>query len=711
MPERSHRPSASGSVLGRRIAWRSLIAIGMACFLVMVLQVGLVVRIIGELRLHAVQQTVDLVLPGLANAAWQINETTARIQLQSLLAQPGVIATDFTDESMRIRLPADNATGRPSDRCDVRIERTLKGMPVGMESLTSGALSVCYVSPDGVTELLPLALWTTVPLLLVVVLATITPARLLQRMVTQPIGQITEAVRNDQSILEFQMQRPLADKGDEIDQLVAEIKGRTERLLAERGLADKAFQALNDGLVITGADRRVLRCNDAARQLLPEGDMLCEGASLVRHVPSAALQAVDLPFEFETEAGRALEASVSELTWPGQGRCEVFLFRDQSLKKQLEANQHQANKMSALGALSGGVAHDFNNLLMTIGGNAELIGELEPLSVEGQEMVRSIRTAARQGAVLTSQLLSFARKQHLKVRRLKPAQVVSEVFDLSRRTLGGGHRVELELSATHEVEADATFLETALLNLLVNARDAAVVGSVIHLRVDDMRHNDDSWVRFCVINQGPTIENEVLQRMGEPFFTTKPKGRGTGLGLSMVFGFAEQSGGFVTKESRDGVTSVAVVLPAAGGPTLAEPPAADTLRRSNERPLKVLLVDDDAVVLQVLGRMLQALGHDVTRAFCLDDVRALVQSGRRWDVVLSDMVLDGATGLDIAASVTTDDSRPALFFISGNVPAEIGDPLKDWPSATMLQKPIDMDALHLALSQASGERVAHKMAS
>jgi CheY-like chemotaxis protein len=377
------------------------------------------------------------------------------------------------------------------------------------------------------------------------------------------------------------------------------------------------------------------------------------------------------------------------------------------LKKQLEASEQQSHKMNALGALSSGVAHDFNNLLMTIGGNAELISELERLSPEGKDMVQSIRVAARRGAVLTSQLLSFARKQHLKARQLCPHEVVAEVVELARRTLGSTHSLELEVLSTHAVQTDATFLETALLNLMVNARDAQAHGGPIRVRVEDVVQARRDWVSFSVINTGPTIPRDVLQRMGEPFFTTKAKGRGTGLGLSMVMGFAEQSGGHVTMESSDGVTRIAIVLPAVHTEAPVTHPAP-AFRATNlpARTLKVLLVDDDAVVLQVLGRMLRTLGHEVTRAFTPNDVRGLIQQGQRWDVVLCDMVLEGAHGFDVHELIAPILPQPVFFFISGNVPPALADRLPELPQVRLLQKPIELDALQAVLDEAIAESPA-----
>lgn len=698
-------PSTMGrSVLGRRIFWRSFWSVGGICALVMLVQAVLVVQLMQEQRVRAMETTVDLMLPNLANAAWQINEPNALALLQTLMAQSGVRGTRFRDETMALALPESEAA-HALLKCDRDIRRSLVGMEVGSERLMSGELQLCWVDPDSVPSLLPLAALTTLPLLLVVLLAAIAPGRLISRMVIQPIAQITHVLRQGLSVLDFRLQRPPADQGDEIDQLVNELKQRTVRFMQEKGVSDKAFDALNDGLVITDPEQRVLRINSALKRLLPHGGRIREGDSLADYVPAQALQTFDRPYEFDTGGSRTLEASASPLFLPGQGQSHVYLFRDLSLKKQLEATVQQSHKMNALGSLSSGVAHDFNNLLMTIGGNAELVNELEQLSPEGRDMVQSIRVAARRGAALTSQLLSFARKQHLRVRPLCPREVVGEVVELARRTLGSTHSVELDISATQAVQTDATFLETALLNLMVNARDAQSGGGVIRVQVQDLHQGRRDWVSFAVINTGPTISRDVLQRMGEPFFTTKAKGRGTGLGLSMVMGFAEQSGGYVTMESNDGVTCIAIVLPGQRVEVEEHQDNAPVFRSSTLAPRqwRVLLVDDDAVVLQVLGRMLKTLGHEVTRAFTPNDVRGLIAQGMQWDVVLCDMVLEGANGFDVHALIEPLQPAPVFFFISGNIPPELADRLPELPHVRILQKPIELDALQQVLDEAVRE--------
>jgi signal transduction histidine kinase len=709
------------SVLGARIFWRSLVSIAMVCGVLVIGQGLLATRLLQAERLDAVTASVDLLMPTLGNAAWDIDEHALSTVLQAVMAQPGVVAVRFADDAQQLQLPqpalqpgaqrwprpAQPHAGSPRPvwpDCEHDIRRSLQGQRVGANTLTSGELRVCYVPSAGApsADRLKLALLTGAPLVVVVVLASIFPAWLLRRMVIRPIMQIIESVRSDAGGRELTLVRPAGDEGDEIDQLVAELRRRTFRFEQERGVADSAFEALRDGMVITDMRQRVLRCNAAARLLLPEGERLTVGARWGEFVPAPVLRAFEHPYAFETPAGATLEASATRLMLGGQEGSCVYLLRDLTLKRQYEAAVQQSHKMNALGTLSSGVAHDFNNLLMAIGGNAELIGEQERLSEDGRQMLSAILTASERGSVLTSQLLSYARKQHLSPRVLDPREVVDEVVAMAARTLGGNHSVRVEGHSEWAIATDITFLETALLNLLVNARDAQVSGGVLRVRVGDQHTDGRDWVSLSVINRGPAIAPEVLGRMGEPFFTTKGSGRGTGLGLSMVMGFAQQSGGRMIMSSVTGETSMTIVLPAVA-PDAGQ---ADTRRRHKPSPLqqaRVLLVDDDEVVLQVLSRMLQVIGHQVTAVASPIEVARLLAQGERWDVVLSDMLMEGHTGFDVHALMAEAGHAGPFFFVSGNIPPALGERLDSLPGIRMLQKPIELNVLREALETALGD--------
>lgn len=692
------------SVLGRRMLHRSFWSVLLVSALVIAAQSLVVMQQKREQRFRTVDDTAAILLPNIASASWQVSEATMATLLDSLVALEGATAARFEDGYLRVERHTPRPTASELDwrSCERVIRRDLRGFPLGSEKLPAGLLEICFVQPASLGSLLPDALVAAAPLLVLLLLASVYPAMLVHRMVIRPIGDLTDAIRRSR-LLGFVPQRPPKDRGDEVDVLVEELKERTIRLLQEQGMSDLAFHALSDGMAVADQQLVVQRYNAAmatALGLAPSERL--EGRSLRDYLPAEAFVHPDRPLEFSGPGARVLEVSSSPLNFEGAPAHRVYQVRDLTDKKRHEAEVRQANKMNALGTLSGGVAHDFNNLLMAIGGNAELIGLDEKLSPEGQRMLGVIRQAARRGSALTAQLLSFARKQPMKIGSLGAREVVTEVAALSRRTLGSGHRVEVRIGEDCWVRTDRTLLDTALINLLVNARDAQPQGGVIQLVVEPLEGEAQPLVRLSVLNEGPDIPREVLDRMGEPFFTTKGPGKGTGLGLSMVMGFAAQSGGRFEMHSAHGHTRMSIVLPRAMAPDAREldgagaPPIAGA-----SRSLAVLLVDDDLTVRETLAGLLRSLGHRVEQAGSAAEVQVLVvDHGPVWDVVLCDMVLAHGSGLDVQHMLQSHGANMPCVFISGNVPEALSARMGSQDLPDVLFKPVSRERLQAALAAA-----------
>ena len=692
------RADLSRAVLSRRVFWRTLSATLLVAVVALLVHAALLLDRQRTEALRAVDSTLDLLLPNFANAAWQINEGVMRSLLDSMAATRDVRWVRYEDAHQQQVAPRQADTGAP---CPQRIERRLAGTPVGPQVLDGGSLTLCYGPPGWVAMLAPQLWQTLIPLLLLAV-AAVYPAFMIRRTVLRPIEALTRGLRDEASVLDIELDRPQADRGDEVDRLLDELKQRTRRFLQERGMAELAFQALQDGIVITDERCVVLRANPAVARLLNHGARLVPGAPLADHVPPSALLSLEQPVEFQTTEGRTIEAVCTRVEQSGERVRLAFLFSDLTLRRQYESNLLQSHKMNALGTLSGGVAHDFNNLLMAISGNAELLGMGENLSDDGKAMVAAIRHAARRGAGLTAQLLTFARKQPLKPALLDVAAVCQEVLSLSRRTLGASHRLQLTVEPGLRVRADATFLETALLNLLVNARDAQPDGGPIGLSAEAVLIDGADMVRLAVVNGGPAIDPEVLAHMGEPFFTTKANGKGTGLGLSMVLGFAQQSGGRVAMASEPGRTCMALVLPReVGEPQAPEDAPSAPASGGSRRSLQVLVVDDDPLVLKVSGALLASLGHWVTPVSSPGQVDLLLRGGQRWDLVVCDVVLEDGNGLDVHAVLQRHGHSPAVVFVSGNVPAALQERIAQTDALAVLHKPFDRETLRGLIDQVS----------
>jgi len=345
----------------------------------------------------------------------------------------------------------------------------------------------------------------------------------------------------------------------------------------------------------------------------------------------------------------------------------AYVIRDRTTEHELETQLRQAQKMEAIGQLTGGIAHDFNNLLNVIVGNLDLFRQVYPLGGDQREMIDDALDAATRGAQLTNRLLSFARRQALAPETLKLNPLVEGIRRLLAVTLGENVSLEIVLSPDDpSIVADRGQLEASIINLATNARDAMPSGGrfSLALSVETIVGRDAGEPlspssqhvpsgRYAVIratDNGTGIAPENLDRIFEPFFSTKGPGRGTGLGLSMVFGFVGQSGGHI-RVSSDATrgTTFSLYFPFVASDVNARPALfAPTPHREAGRDLTVLAVEDDPIVLRIVERELKMLGYRVLRA----DGAALaleILAREHVDILFSDIVMPGGMdGLDLA---------------------------------------------------------------
>lgn len=329
--------------------------------------------------------------------------------------------------------------------------------------------------------------------------------------------------------------------------------------------------------------------------------------------------------------------------------------RDITEHKNLEARLRQSDKMQALGTLAGGIAHDFNNLLTAILGSLELVGPKIADQPRAQRLVINATQAAQRGASLTKRLLSFSRARDLRPRSVDVNSLVAGMDTLLSGSLGGLVTITTDLDVTGpSALVDPDQLELAILNLCINARDAMPEGGSISITTgivavpDDPDLDPGSYVTVTITDTGTGIPPEILARVCEPFFTTKSVGQGTGLGLAMVFGLAQQSRGKLRISSEvDKGTRVELVLPRAdmpeeqrSAPEAAVPGPCGTAR--------ILVVDDDAEVRHVTASFLAAFGYTQTEA-CTGEVALAVLERSSFDLMVADLAMPGMTGVELAA--------------------------------------------------------------
>src|SRR5215212_475757 len=341
---------------------------------------------------------------------------------------------------------------------------------------------------------------------------------------------------------------------------------------------------------------------------------------------------------------------------------------------------HESQKVETIGQLTGGVAHDFNNLLAVILGSLGLLRKAVPNDPRISRLLDRAIQGAERGATLTARLLAFARRQELKVEFVALQELIPEMLDFLRHSVGPGIAIQAEISPeVWPIEVDANQLELALLNLAVNARDAMQEGGSLTIACHNEKNGkklglpQDALVCITVIDTGEGMSEATALRAQEPFYTTKGIGKGTGLGLSMVHGFTTQSGGAMRIESALGKgTKVILWLPRARESLKAPEAKAELSQSLSARSLRVLLVDDDILVSMGAADMLLDLGHTVTESQSGAHALKLLEMDSAFDVVVTDYAMPGMNGFELAQRIKQSNPKMPIILATGyaEIPAD-----------------------------------------
>ncbi|MGN6141003.1 MAG: response regulator [Ralstonia sp.] len=434
----------------------------------------------------------------------------------------------------------------------------------------------------------------------------------------------------------------------------------------------------------------------------------------------------------QTEHERqAAEQALRQLTETLEQRVADAL----SARAEVEAQLRQAQKMEAIGSLTGGVAHDFNNVLQVIAGNLQLLSVETPGNARVQHRIAAATRAVQRGSTLAAQLLAFARRQQLSPAVVNPTRLVQGMSEMLHRALGEAIKVETHLGGDlWNVQADRNQLENALLNLAINARDAMRGNGVLTISAKNItldktqgQERDQpapgDYLVFSVTDTGVGMPPEVVEHVFEPFFTTKPDGHGTGLGLSMVFGFVKQSGGHIAIDSAVGQgTTVRLYFPRC---TEAAPDDAVEVHDTIVTPMggreTILVVEDDTDVRLTAVDMLSQLGYRVLTAANGQAALELMNSGTPIDLLFTDVIMPGPIkGGELSIRAAQRVPPLPVLLVSGYTRDEVQHDGRLPPGVTLLGKPYRRDDLARMVrnvlsasrtAQAQSQSMSHPVAS
>jgi PAS domain S-box-containing protein len=532
------------------------------------------------------------------------------------------------------------------------------------------------------------------------------------------------------------------------------LTGDLEREVADRTAErDRIWRLSRDLFAVVGFDGRLRRVNPAWTASLAHDPETLVGSNfnLLIHPEEreriaglmARLKTGEVIERFETRL-RPLDGEWRWISWTAapegdafyaigrditeeKAAAEALAERNRALAEQIEERERveqtlrRMQRLEAVGQLTSGVAHDFNNLLTVILGNIQFV-ERALAKKGGDAAIASrighMRTAAERGATLTAQMLAFSRRQKLEPKALDLNDTVAGMRDLLHSTMGGAVRLETVLKADlWPALVDPTQIELIILNLAINARDAMEVGGGLTVETSNITLTEQpsrpeepppgDYVLLAVSDTGPGMSDEVLAKAFEPFFTTKEIGKGSGLGLAQVYGFAKQSGGGVRIDTKlgEGVT-VKVYLPrAAADPQSKEAPAVSAPMPSSIDPNErvVLVMDDDSAVREVTAAMLREQGYHVLEAGSGSAALDILRSGEHVDILLADYAMPGMNGADAARAAVQLRPQLPVLFITGYADLKA---LRDVGEDRIIQKPFREDELTRKVSAAIGQSPA-----
>jgi PAS domain S-box-containing protein len=390
----------------------------------------------------------------------------------------------------------------------------------------------------------------------------------------------------------------------------------------------------------------------------------------------------------------------------------VAVERDITAQKELQQQLQHIQRMESIGQLTGGIAHDFNNLLTVISGNLDLLVELLEQEPRLQALAKTSARAADRGAQLTRGLLTFARKQMLQPREININHLMQEMLPLLNSSVGERMAIHLNLEENlWTALIDESYLESSLLNLVINARDASPQGGSVLIETTNVTLDDDfaarhaevlpgDYIRLSVSDKGTGIDPEIIDHLFEPFFTTKDKARGTGLGLSMVFGFIKQSGGHISVDSELGKGSrFKLYLPRA-----TQHPALNDAEELSSRPKRggktLLVAEDNEMVREFAVIQLENAGYQVIETETGDQALAYLQAHKNIDLLFTDIVMPGRlNGLQLAEKATQLYPDLPVIFTSGFTEEALPQKLGKKLPTKILSKPYRRQELLGAIAE------------
>ncbi len=648
--------------------------------------------------ISSVHTSIDAVENSILRVAWQVNDEGMQTILQSLSAHPNIDYVQYVDNYMNHEASVEKISSLEEAKCTPVIRINYEGKNYLGERLDSGELIICvHVGNDRILPLIIAGLGT----ILIVLVGALGPTAISTKLLVDPIVRLTEKLKKGEKLTTFDYYRSDSNRGDEIDTLHYELASRTSRLHVERTLSSEIFANIPAAIAVCDENYEILRTNPQFVEQFGSPSQILTGTDLRSIIPHDALKKSGNKDASWSRGDKHWESNLFSINSDISQNRIAFLARDITEKVRLDMERQQHQKVAALGTLSGGIAHDFNNLLSVVIGATEMMQMEDITEAERGRLLGEVEASALHAKSLTSQLLAFARRSELKREIVPLGTLIQSAVTLANRMIGSMHTLNVNILKDGMIHTDSSALQSCILNLILNARDAMPDGGEIEINCD-VDHNKGSLEGAItgiieVKNRGDIIPAEILSRLTEPFFTTKENGKGTGLGLSMVEGFVRQEKGTlnITSEEENG-TIVTIYLALEEGVPLAEEKLQKSQTKGAQAPIKksVLLIEDTEIVKKITIKMIESLGHTVEAYSSLQELEEVPNIHRRhWDFILCDYALQGHNGLDVLKYLRGHDIKTKFVILSGYLEDSVVKDLMEAGASGTFEKPIRLTEL------------------
>ncbi len=691
------------SRLGARVFSRSLLLLLVALSLNALVYTFIAHRSQLDDRERDFVRAVTYLEPSIIKALWQVDAESISLAVTSIGAIPGV-ARVFVQAKYHLELIAEEFVlpGHENTPCTKSIYKSFKDELYKGERLNTGTMQICYsrelVKPASETlSWIPFLQQSSSALVIALIFLM-----MIYRAVIRPVAELTRQIKEGDAILGNSLKRDAWDADDEIDTLYRDFQDRTKRLKEEYEIATATYDAIADGIIVTDENFLILRQSSTIDHLFETPGDPATPRYLNELIPQSGLDNAENIIQF-TRNDHQLEAFLFRLGTGGYA-CIVS---DVTERNRIMQESFSGQKLQALGMLSGGIAHDFNNILAIIAGCADLAQLEASDNPNVLKHLTAIDSAINTATALTGKLRAFSNKGAAYASIIDINTILENIGSYSGSIVLPPISLNVFNSTTAKIKVDQGNLESAILNLVLNAVDAIGAGKPgsIEIAASDQYINNKHLVCLCVKDNGCGIPADILKRVNDPFFTTKPKGKGSGLGLAMIESFAEQSEGYFRISSQEGEgTEACLYLPAYYG---AEPsPKLDLgLTRNasaiNPSDYRLLVVDDEELIASSLSKQLSQYGYRVD--FALDPSVFIAEPEKvaQYQLIISDILMGELTGAQMYRAVreALGASCPPFIFISGNVPRAVSEDLASLNQYNILSKPFKPAQLKTVIDQ------------